>query len=48
MKYINRSSVCEGSVQSARVHRLVKAFVDQVSDIKKNNVHSLTDISKFN
>ena len=50
MKYINRSSVCEGSVQSARVHTLVKAFVDQVSDIryKKNNVHSLTDISKFN
>ena len=49
MKYINRSSVCEGSVQSARVHRLVKAFVDQVSDIKKKTkVHSLTDISKFN
>ena len=28
----------EGSVQSARVHMLVKAFVDQESDIK--NVHS--------
>ena len=25
----------EGSVQSGRVHWLVKAFVDQVSDIKK-------------
>ena len=29
----------EGSVQSARVHRLVKAFVDQVSDIKKTYIH---------
>ena len=29
----------EGSVQSARVHMLVKAFDDQESDIK--NVHSL-------
>ena len=28
----------EGSDQSARVHRLAKAFVDQVSDMK--NVHS--------
>ena len=40
----------EGSIQSARVHRLVKAFVDQI----KKNVHSptksmhVTDISKFN
>ena len=39
MKYANRSSAGEGSIQSARVHRLVKAFIDQVSDIKKN-VHS--------
>ena len=38
MKYTNRCSVGEGHDQSARVHRLVKAFVDQVSDIK--NVHS--------
>ena len=29
----------EGSIQSARVHRLVKAFVDQVSDIKKKYIH---------
>ena len=30
----------EGSVQSARVHRLVnRAFVDQVSDIKKTYIH---------
>ena len=42
----------EGSVQSAHVHRLVKAFVDQVRSEK--NVHSptksthVTDISKFN
>ena len=42
----------EGSVQSARVHRLVKAFVDQVSDIKKRTFtmksKHVTDISKFN
>ena len=42
----------EGSVQSARVHRLVKAFVDQVSDIKKRTFTTkskhVTDISKFN
>ena len=30
MKYTNRSSVGEGSVQAVRVHRLVKAFADQV------------------
>ena len=53
MKYINRSSVCEGSMKSARVHRLVKAFVDQVSDKKKKNIHSRTyrsliDQSNFN
>ena len=36
MKYTNRSSVGEGSVQSSRVHRLVKAFVDQVWSDKKN------------
>ena len=29
----------EGSVQSARVHWLVKAFVDQVPDIKKTYIH---------
>ena len=28
--YTNRRSVGEGSVQSARMHRLVKAFVNQV------------------
>ena len=42
----------EGSVQSARVHRLAKAFVDQVSDIKKRTFTTMskhvTDISKFN
>ena len=42
----------EGSGQSARVHRLVKAFVDQVSDIKKRTFTTKskhgTDISKFN
>ena len=42
----------EGSGQSARVHRFVKAFVDQVSDIKKTYIHTkskhVTDISKFN
>ena len=35
MKYTNRSSVGEGSVQSARMHRLVKAFIDQVWSEKK-------------
>ena len=34
----------EGSVQSARVHWLVKAFVDQVSDIKK--IRTFTTKSK--
>ena len=29
----------EGSDQSARVPRLVKAFVDQVSDIKKTYIY---------
>ena len=29
----------EGSVQSARVHRMVKAFVDQVSDMYKKNTN---------
>ena len=55
MKYTNRGSVGEGSFQSARVHRLAKALVDQVwSDKKQQHVHSLakskhvTDISKFN
>ena len=43
----------EGSVQSARVHRLAKAVVDQVSDIKKKRTFTtmskhVTDISKFN
>ena len=42
----------EGSVQSARVHWLVKAFVDQVSDIKKRTFTTkpkhVTDISKLN
>ena len=43
----------EGSVQSARVHRLVnRAFVDQVSDIKKRTFTTkskhVTDISKVN
>ena len=42
----------EGSAQSARVHWLVKAFVDQVSDIKKRTFTTkskhVTDIPKFN
>ena len=41
----------EGSVQSACVHRLVKAFVDQVSDKKSTfttKSKHVTDISKFN
>ena len=42
----------EGSVQCARVHRLAKALVDQVSDIKKTYIHhdvkARHDISKFN
>ena len=42
----------EGSDQSARVHRLVKAFVDQVSDIIKRTFTTkskdVTDISRFN
>ena len=48
----------EGIVQSARVHRLVKAFVDQVSDIKNEHspqsqstsrtYRSLIDQSNFN
>ena len=39
MKYTNRSSVGEGSVQSAGVHRLVKAFVDKVWSDKKKYIH---------
>ena len=43
--------MCEGSVQSARVHRLVKAFVDQVSDIKKKQrtfTHGHIEVSLIN
>ena len=36
MKYTNKSSAGKGFVQSARVHRLLKAFIGQVwSDKKK-------------
>ena len=52
MKYTNRSSEGEGSIQSACVHWLVKAFVDQVSEIKKKRTFTskskhVADISKL-
>ena len=42
MKYTNRGSVGEGSFQSARVHRLAKAFVDQVWSDKKTTTRTFT------
>ena len=44
----------EGSIQSARVHRMAKAFVDQVSDMYKKirtftmKSKHVTDIAKVN